>query len=307
VTDAAKPKGADGATGYASPGAFRRALTDKLNTKAKTSRWSLAQLQRQMAYDRLLERLYLEDQDWIVKGATALLARGLGVRATIDIDVFRNAAREKAEAELRTAAERDIGDWFRFEVGPSRAVRDAAAGVRVPVTAYVGPTSWANFHVDIVGAEVRMTGEPEDVPALARVAMPQVEQHGYRAYPLVDHIADKVAATFDQYGDSAVPSTRYKDLVDLVAIVLEASVDADAQKAALASEAARREITLPKHFTVPDRDLWVRGYSAEAQRSLLPVARRLDGALRVVRPFIDPVLDGSAKGRWDPKKTRWVP
>jgi hypothetical protein len=26
-----------------------------------------------MAYDRLLERLYLVDDDWIVKGATALL------------------------------------------------------------------------------------------------------------------------------------------------------------------------------------------------------------------------------------------
>ncbi len=32
------------------------------------------QLQRQMAYDRLLERLYLVDEGWIIKGATALLA-----------------------------------------------------------------------------------------------------------------------------------------------------------------------------------------------------------------------------------------
>jgi hypothetical protein len=28
-----------------------------------------------MAYDRLLERLYLVDEGWIIKGATALLAR----------------------------------------------------------------------------------------------------------------------------------------------------------------------------------------------------------------------------------------
>jgi hypothetical protein len=49
--------------GYATPGAFRRALTDKLRAKSETSKWSLAQLQRQMAYDRLLERLYLEDQN----------------------------------------------------------------------------------------------------------------------------------------------------------------------------------------------------------------------------------------------------
>lgn len=37
-----------------------------------------------MAYDRLLERLYLVDEGWIIKGATALLARDIGVRGTLD-------------------------------------------------------------------------------------------------------------------------------------------------------------------------------------------------------------------------------
>src|SRR5450432_1639413 len=40
-----------------------------------------------MAYDRLLERLYLVDEGWIIKGATALLARDIGVRGT-DRDVI---------------------------------------------------------------------------------------------------------------------------------------------------------------------------------------------------------------------------
>lgn len=174
---------------YGSPAAFRRALTDKLKAKAETSRWSLPQLQRQMAYDRLLERLYRADEGWIVKGAAALLARDLGVRATIDIDVFRNTVPGVAERELREAAAQDIGDWFDFETGPGQQAADGASGVRLPVTASIGPTAWAKFLVDVVGSDVRMTGEPEDVPALARVVMPQVEQHGYRAYPLVDHIA----------------------------------------------------------------------------------------------------------------------
>jgi hypothetical protein len=43
--------------GYGSPAAFRRALTDKLRTVAQSGKWSLPQLQRQLAYDRLLERL----------------------------------------------------------------------------------------------------------------------------------------------------------------------------------------------------------------------------------------------------------
>lgn len=291
---------------YGSPAAFRRALTDKLKANAETSRWSLPQLQRQMAYDRLLERLYRADEGWIVKGAAALLARDLGVRATIDIDVFRNTVPGVAERELREAAAQDIGDWFDFETGPGQQAADGASGVRLPVTASIGPTAWAKFLVDVVGSDVRMTGEPEDVPALARVVMPQVEQHGYRAYPLVDHIADKVAATFARYGETEAPSTRYRDLVDLVAIAIEASVEAKPQKKALASEAERRGITLPSRFTVPDRDLWERGYAAEAGRSLLPEARTLDEAMVVVGAFLDPLLDGTASGHWDPKARRWV-
>ncbi|MGH2710542.1 MAG: nucleotidyl transferase AbiEii/AbiGii toxin family protein [Actinomycetota bacterium] len=288
--------------GYGSPAAFRRALTDKLKEQAETSRWSLAQLQRQMAYDRLLERLYLVDDGWVVKGATALLARDLGVRATVDVDVYRNVARSVAETDLREAVGSSIGDWFRFELGRSQPLADGGGGARIPVTAFIGTTVWAQFHVDLVGADLRMTGQPEDVPPLARVAMPDVEQHGYRAYPLVDHIADKIAAIFQRYGEAEAPSTRYKDLVDLVAIVSAASVVVRPQILALRSEAERRGITLPGRFTVPDRRLWERGYAAEAGRSLLPIARTLDEALAVVGPFIDPLLDGRANGTWAPER-----
>lgn len=292
---------------YSSPAAFRRALTDRLKVEAESSRWTLPQLQRQMAYDRLLERLYLVDDRWIVKGATALLARDIGVRATIDIDLYRKSAREVAEADLREAAGKDIGDWFKFEIGAPRPVADAAGAVRLPVTASIGTTVWASFHVDLVGDSVRMTGEPENVPPLARVVMPDVEQHGYRAYPLVDHVADKVAAMFELHGAMGAPSTRYKDLVDLVAIILAASIEAEPQMAALRSEAARRGLLLPNGFNVPHRDLWERGYPAEARRSLLPMARTLDEALAVVKPFIDPLLDGTARGIWDPHGGRWAP
>ncbi len=290
---------------YSSPQAFRQALTDKLREASRNSIWTLSQLQRQMAYDRLLERLYLVDEGWVIKGATALLARGIGVRATIEIDIYRERARELAEAELREAASRDIGDWFTFELGPGRAVATDAT-VRIPVTAYVGTASWAAFHVDLVGSDLRMTGEPEKVPPLARVLMPDIEQHGYRAYPLVDHIADKISATVQRYGDQERPSIRFKDLVDLVAIVTEVSVAADLQIAALASEARRRGTVMPESFDVPDRGLWERGYAAEAGRSLLTTSPTLTEALAVVRPFVDPLLAGTAIGRWNPKFGRWT-
>lgn len=291
---------------YGSPAAFRRALTDMLRDLAEHSRWSLPQLQRQIAYDRLLERLYLMDDGWIVKGAAALLARDLAVRETVDVDVYRSTTLRQAEADLRAAANRDIGDWFRFEIALGRPVYAGSAGLRLPVTVFIGATEWSTFRVDLVGAEIRVTGRPEQVPPLARVAIPDLEQHGYRAYPLVDHVADKVAATLQSYGASRVPSTRYKDLVDLVAIVSQATVEAEAQRVALHSEADRRGITLPTTFSVPDRGLWEKGYAAEAGRSLLDVASTLDDALATVSPFLDPLLDGSAAGTWDPESLQWI-
>jgi hypothetical protein len=291
---------------HGSPIAFRRALTDRLRTLARESRWDLAQLQRQIAYDRLLERLYFVDDGWIVKGAAALLARDIGVRATIDLDVYRAKALDVAESELREAADRDLGDWFRFGVGPSRPSSDGARGIRLPVVASVGTTAWVRFHVDLVGSEIVMTGTPDDVPPLARVAMPDIEQHGYRAYPLVDHVADKVAGILQRFGVLEQPSTRYRDLVDLVPMSAAAALDAREQAAALRSEAQRRRLILPQTFDVPDRAAWEQGYAAEVKRSLLTYATTLDEALAIVKPFVDPLLAGRAEGTWDPGHGRWT-
>jgi hypothetical protein len=259
-----------------------------------------------MAYDRLLERLYRVDDGWVVKGATALLARGIGVRATVDVDVHRAAERGIVREDLREAAALDLGDWFSFELGPPHTLSDEAGGIRHPVDAYIGPTIWASFHLDVVASVRRMTGEPEDVPPLARVRMPDVEQHGYKAYPIVDHIADKVCAIFEVHGATGMPSTRYKDLVDLVAASLEVVVGAEQQLNALMSEAKRRALRLPSRFAAPDRSLWGPGYAAEARRSLLDVGQTLDEAVEIVGRFLDPLLDRTAAGDWDPRMQRWV-
>ena len=289
---------------YATPAAFRRALTERLRQASKEGPWTLQQLQRHVAYDRLLERLYLVDDGWIVTGATALLARVLGVRGSLDVDVYREVTREVAEHDLRAAAYRDLGDWFRFEIGGASVTGNHA--MRIPVKAMIGATAWVEFHVDLVASDLRMTGHPDDVPPVARGVIPHVDQKGYRAYPLVDHVADKVAATYERHGAQQVPSTRYRDVVDLVSIVTGASVWAREQHAALQSEFRRRGLALPSSFDVPDRSLWEPGYAAEAGRSLLTVGQTLDEALAVVRAFLDPLLDGTAAGSWNREVRAWV-
>ena len=137
--------------------------------------------------------------------------------------------------------------------------------------------------------------------------IPEIEQRSYLAYPLVDHVADKIAAIIQRYGDANLPSTRFKDLVDLVAIVTELSVEAEPQAAALLSEADRRGIVpLPTRFIVPDRELWEPGYAAAAKDSLLEVGHTLEDALGIVTAFVDPLLAGNATGRWDPARRVWT-
>jgi hypothetical protein len=110
---------------------------------------------------------------------------------------------------------------------------------------------------------------------------------------------------FERHGTLRTPSTRYKDLVDLVAILTRISVQADAQQRALESGAERRGLILPGQFDVPDYQLWDTGYRAEARRSLLTIARTLDEAIDIVRPFADPLLERTAAGQWEPATCRW--
>jgi hypothetical protein len=291
---------------YGSPIAFRRALTDRLKSLAALGSWPMSALQRQFAYDRLLARLYVIDDGWLVKGATALLAREIGVRGTKDIDIFRDEALSIAEADLNRAVELDLGDWCRFERGRSLRVSQGALGLRVPVAMHIGTTPWVSFSVDLVGESLSITGRPENVPSLARVGIPDIDQRGYVVYPLVDHVADKLVATFDRYGSAEMPSTRYKDLLDLVAIVSAAAIDAKEQRKALTSEASRRGVVLPRRFDVPARSLWTAGYAREARASITPVPRTVDDALAVVAPFADPLLEETATGSWDPGLGSWI-
>ncbi|MFI5914610.1 nucleotidyl transferase AbiEii/AbiGii toxin family protein [Dactylosporangium sp. NPDC051541] len=296
---------------YASPAALRAALTDRLKKLASGSAFTATDLQRQFAYDRLLTRVFsAPDADrWVLKGATALLARLDLARHSKDIDLSWQSTTDLDEAEqaLRTAAGQNAGDFFSFEIRPpTPLVGDK--GRRFAVVAVLGGRPFASFSVDLVAGH-SMTHPPEAVSPLVQVEIPGLLRVSYRAYPLVDHIADKVTACLETHArsDGAVSvSTRYKDLVDLVLIAhTQRPVAADLRRALL-SETARRGVGLPIDFTAPG-PLWPAGYEAKATElpQLLELGR-FPAALALVKAMLDPVLDGMAAGRWDPVRAAWV-
>lgn len=299
---------------YQDPQSLRQAITDRLRLLVRDNpALQLQDMQRQFAYDRLLCRLFTVDPErWILKGATAMLARFAGVaRHTVDIDLYRRASNaDEAETALRACAGVDLGDWFRFVLSPGYLIQpQGAQAFRIPVEAYLGATVFASFHIDLV-TELEMTSSPESVSALVPIDLPGLTHVPYRVYPLADHIADKLCAIFETHTRTTgivETSTRYRDLVDIVIFARTTGVDATALTTAIRSEATRRHLSLPEAIAAPESADWPAGYARVARDAPGLTERDIASALETASRLLNPVLSGEAQGRWDPASLAWRP
>jgi len=297
---------------YADPQALRQALTDRLRRLTRERPGLLLQdLQRQFAYDRLLYRIFTYDPDlWLLKGATAMLARLGGVgRHTRDVDLYRGSSDlTQAEAALRECAALDVADWFHFTVSPGRIIESQGARARrIPVVAYLGATSFATFHVDLV-TDLIVTGIPDTVQPLVPVELPGVARVPYRAYPIVDHIADKLCALVETHtspSGSVQGSSRYRDLADIVTFAHTVDVAAAPLATAIGSEANRRTLVLPDRLGLQEFGDWRAGYARVARDVPGLIERDVEAALAIAARFLDPILAGSASGSWDRVSLSW--
>lgn len=310
---------------YATAAAFRPALRDRLAVIAHDEgTHGLDELQRQFAYDRLLARVFdgPDTGRWILKGAGALLARLPDARHSRDLDLAYDAARRDARprqapaasregflaeavAGLSAAADRDLGDHFRFEITRTSPLQERALGRRVDVVAYLG-ARYAAFHVDVV-VGTAMTGLPEQFPPLIPLSIEGLVRPHYQLFPLADHVADKVCAILEVHRRAGrpQPSTRVKDLVDLTLIASTQTMDGAALQTAITVGAAHRRLTLPDRFTVPNLDVWRTGYPAKAHEA--PGATPgFDDAVALAARFLDPILSGHPVATWDPRRTTWI-
>jgi nucleotidyltransferase AbiEii toxin of type IV toxin-antitoxin system len=173
--------------------------------------------------------------------------------------------------------------------------------------AYIGATPFAQFHVDLV-AGIEMTAEADDVPPLVPIELPGVARCAYRAYPVPDHIADKVCAIFEvhEHGGQRVESTRYRDLADLAIFAHTQTVSADSLRHALDAEVERRKLVLPAQLEEPSGPGWRAGYARVVRDAPLLEERDIDSAMTTVRRFIEPVLAGRAEGVWNPDVLQWI-
>ncbi len=289
---------------YATPQALLAAITDKIAVEiASGSVYNHEELRRHLAYDRLLARIFISQPDkWLLKGGGALLARIPDARHSKDLDIAYAGDLDLAADAVSATAATDLGDYFIFAAGNVKAVLTGPTpGMRIPIKSRIGPKPFSSFHIDVV-LEEGLTATPESVEPLSPIRIEGLTQVRYRTYPLVDHLADKHAAMIETHNGR--PSTRYRDLVDVVEIATTNRLDAKPLSIALFTKYALRGLDAPTHFESPGDD-WPAGYAAVARTVPALAQQSFEEATAVAAAVLDPILGGRKSGQWDPAALLW--
>lgn len=264
---------------------------------------------RQEYFRRFLSRVFSEQEDsgWILKGGTGVLARVPSARHTTDVDLFQSKQTiDEALQELIRLVSIDLGDHFRFiyakqqpKVGGQQA---HIYGLGVYFDVYIGVDKKGALHVDLVTG-TRMTDEPTLMAPANQLNLPRLVKYDYRLYPIVDQLADKVCATMASYNGK--PSSREKDLIDIVILATTQVIKADSLRRAIDTEARHRAIAPFIKLNIPPS--WGRVYSREAREIPLCADYRTIGQVNeLILVFIDQVLEGGAVGMtWSPTARTW--
>ena len=298
-------------------GDLAKSLSDRSRRIALEVNQPLDHVRRSVAIDRLMQRL-MSDQNrsWILKGGTALASRravlGHAARKTLDLDAATGAGSiDDILRDLGAAVSKDLKDGVSFRRSTVEQVKaQGKTAIRVKYGMYIGLRLWESVKVEIV-RDTELTCEPVLAPASPTAA----DAYGWIALPYrtvhpADHVADKWAGMTESQPNGA-PSSRFRDLLDLVTIVNSEVVEADDVIRACAQRRLRpgmAEDVSP--FQLP-AESWRAGYrrvAHDAARLGVPEAAaypEADEALAFVADFLNPVLFGTAIGTWMPEIHRW--
>jgi hypothetical protein len=229
---------------YSNAFAFRRALEDRLNAASKAEGVDLQRMRRQVAFDRLLVRLFTEGSPpWRLKGGYALELKLSLARTTRDLDLGLSSGMPPGEElldALQTAAARDTGDFFVYAIGEPMMDLDGApyGGSRHPVECNLDGRLFARFHLDIGMGDIQREPwewtEPRDWLGFAGIPagrFPSISRE--------EHFAQKLHAYTMPRGERS--NTRVKDMIDLVLLIDAGHMDEQRLKRDIADTFQRRQ------------------------------------------------------------------
>ena len=257
---------------YVSAAAFRQALENRLLSELPKSGVPLERLRKRVAFDRLLARLFDGEPEsspkWLLKGGYSMEIRYSNIaRMTKDVDltvpVFNNPTPEKIRELLANSAEKDLGDWFVFLVGPySKELLQAVyGGWRYSVTATLAGRNFTGFHVD-VGVGDAMISAPDWETGSGLLSFAGIAPVRGALLPIEQHFAEKIHSFTTPR--PAAANSRVKDFVDLALLIENGLPDAKLVRKAVEATFARRQ-THPAPEVLPaPPTAWEKPYAAMA-------------------------------------------
>jgi Nucleotidyl transferase AbiEii toxin, Type IV TA system len=287
---------------YATATSFRRALEDRLQDIAKKEGVDLQRLRRQVAFDRLLARLFQGGKPrtvpWVLKGGYAMELRIKAARTTKDIDLTMRSAFGPSEmkedrkdravlAKLQEVAALDSGDFFVYTVGEPISDLNAAPyeGARYPVEGRLDGRVFVGFHLDVGIGDAVMEPleviEGRDWLQFAGIASPSLYM-----IPREQQFAEKLHAyTLPRQG---AVNSRVRDLVDMVLLIQSGTLANEKIAEAIRITFERRKThSLLNMLRVPPAE-WQRSYEALARECSL--SGQVEDAFEVLRTFTEPIV-----------------
>ena len=287
---------------YATAAAFRRALEDRLKDIAGKQGVDLQRLRRQVAFDRLLARLFHVGPPlalpWVLKGGYAMELRIKGARTTKDIDltmrsIFSSGDKKGDEKnlavleKLQEAAGFTSDDFFVYTIGEPIADLDAApyGGARFPVEARLDGRIFVGFHLDVGIGDAVMEPleviEGRDWLGFAGIASPSLYMISRE-----QQFAEKLHAyTLPRQGAA---NTRVRDLVDMVLLIHSGTLSKPKVAEAIRVTFYRRGTHTVQNVVPQPPSDWQRPYGALARECNL--SGQLEDAFAILREFMESIF-----------------
>ena len=293
-------------TTYQSGTAFRRALEDRLASQSAKTQMPLIRLRKLVVFDRFLARLVeLGPDTWLLKGGLVLQLRlSQHARTTKDMDLLSLVARDEVPQILTRAALLNLQDWFSFAVRPDTAALPGPGhgGLRFFVTALVAGRTFESFHIDVgSGDPVVEAADKLETPAL--LAFAGISPVTVPCYPLTQHLAEKVHAYVRPRAIGE--STRVKDLVDIILIAENITINGRALRTAIQATFTAQGADEPPSSLPTPPSSWALTFRKLAEEVGLSCTS-LKEADRAARSFLDPILGGATQGVWEPERRAWI-
>lgn len=292
---------------YETPAAFDRAVKKAV----KTAKGDPGERYRQVLRDRFMCRVFHGgNENFVLKGGSGMLARIPHARATKDLDFASTEHISAAEAlsEMERIAAIDLGDWCTFRLTKNEESMDEngySRLLKLRFATFVGSEEKDPVLIDL-SLDCTTTLPPERITPLNRVMVEGIESCDYLAYPLPDQLADKLCAIMEKQ-PNGYPSSRMKDLVDVVTYVCSERFDFRQLKRAIESECTKRDMAVPESFAAPG--VWRQRFGGFAKKSRIPEGlTSFDDAASLASMFYDPVLfdEDGRDAEWEVDTLQWV-